>query len=126
MEKKSTVSAMLTLKCPQCHEGNLFAETNPFVLKKMTLMPEVCPVCKLNFNPEPGFYWGALYTSYALAVGMSLAVFVVMYFIWGWLVWPFLLINTLLLIFLAPVLLRYSRVLWIYINFKFFRNSWKN
>lgn len=89
-------------------------------------MPEVCPVCKLNFNPEPGFYWGALYTSYALAVGMSLLVFVAMYIIWGWLVWPFLLIDTLLLILLAPVLLRYSRVLWIYINFKFFRNSWKS
>jgi uncharacterized protein (DUF983 family) len=126
MKKRATVSAILHSKCPKCHEGNLFIEKNPFKLKMISQMPVVCPVCNLNFNSEPGFYWGALYVSYGLSVLLSLILFAAMYLRWGWLIWQFLVTDALLLIFLAPVLLRFSRVLWIYICYKFFPGKWRN
>jgi len=122
-KKRGVFSAMLHLKCPHCREGNLFTVSNPFKLKTLSLMPELCPVCHLTFNPEPGFYWGALYTSYALGVGLALLDFTIVYLICGWKVWPILLSISLLLLLAAPVLFRYSRVMWIYICYYFMPGS---
>jgi hypothetical protein len=78
-------------------------------------MPEHCPICKLDFTQELGFYWGAMYVSYGLTVGFSFCNFVLMYLIWGWLTWQFLIVNTVLLILVLPLMFRYSRVLWLYL-----------
>jgi len=29
-------------------------------------MPERCPVCEQNYEPEPGFYYGAMFMSYMM------------------------------------------------------------
>ena len=31
---------------------------------------ESCQLCKRTFNPEPGFYFGAMYVSYSMGVGL--------------------------------------------------------
>lgn len=126
MKTRSTFSALINCKCPQCHEGDLFTKPASLRIKNAVDMPEVCPVCNLNFKPESGFYWGALYVSYGLAVFLSLTLFGGMYLIWGWLVWPFLITDALMLITLAPLLMRYSRTIWVYLNFKLFKSAWRN
>ena len=63
--------AALKLKCPKCAQSNLFTDPNPYHFKKLGDMPVVCPNCALPFTPEPGFYYGAMYVSYALTVAMS-------------------------------------------------------
>lgn len=125
-KKRNLLFALLSSRCPNCHEGKIFTSSNPYNLKVLASMPEQCPVCKLDFKPETGFYWGALYISYGLSVMLSIALFIAMYLLWGWLVWQFILTDAVLLIFLAPVLLRFSRVLWMYLWFKLFPGSWKN
>ncbi len=121
----NTLTAMLQLKCPECHKGSLFIVKNPFKLKSLALMPELCPVCNLTFNPEPGFYWGALYTSYALAIVVALTDFTIVYLLFGWNVWAILGSITAFLTLIAPVLFRYSRMLWLYVCYYYFPGSLK-
>ena len=50
----------LRLRCPRCGQGRLFARV-------FTLF-EHCPVCSLSFEPEQGYYVGAIYLNYAATV----------------------------------------------------------
>lgn len=115
----STISSILACKCPQCRQSNLFTQPNPYQLKAIAKMPEECAVCGLSFSQEVGFYWGAMYISYALTVGFSILNFLFVYLIWGWLTWQFLLENTVLLAVTFPLVFRYSRVLWLYLFIRY-------
>lgn len=114
-KKKSAIESLFKCKCPVCRTGNLFLYTNPYRLKEMAKMPDICPVCGLSFTQELGFYWGAMYVSYLLTVFISVINFIPFYLIWGWLTWEFLIVNTLILFILFPLMFRYSRVIWLYL-----------
>jgi len=62
------------LTCPFCQEGAFFV-AHPYNLSKVGEVHERCPVCHRKLTKEVGFYWGALFVSYALSIGFSLAVF---------------------------------------------------
>lgn len=85
-------------------------------------MHKKCTQCGQNFEPEPGFYFGAAYVSYALTVALWVALFVALVvfdslglisfsfeedplFLMGW--------GIGLLIVLLPLLYRLSRSIWI-------------
>ncbi len=116
-----TLRDILLLKCPRCREGNLFdgAAYNP---KHIINMPQQCHKCKQPFFLEPGFYYGAMYISYALNVGIG---GMITFFIW-WLIWEFdidylvksAFITTGLLILIFPYSLRLSRSMWLYLFYK--------
>jgi len=103
--------------CPRCRQGELF--TKPFDIGKPLSMPYSCDVCEQRFEPEPGYYYGAMFLSYILSSGILLpiALFVVFYFKWS--------VNSAmgLIIFLGIMLyiriLRFSRSLWIHIMVKY-------
>jgi endogenous inhibitor of DNA gyrase (YacG/DUF329 family) len=61
------ITHLITNKCPDCHKGNVFQNSNLFTYKK-DMMHQACPACHQPFEKEPGFYWGAMYPSYALGV----------------------------------------------------------
>jgi len=46
----------------------------PYQLKKFMQMHDFCPVCQLKFEIEPGFFWGAMYVSYAFSVAIMLTI----------------------------------------------------
>jgi uncharacterized protein (DUF983 family) len=78
-------------------------------------MHDACPVCELPFRREEGFWLGAMYCSYALAV----LILVPMFFLIQWLFpnWSGVLVAlvaTLPYIPLTPLIFRYSRVMWIF------------
>lgn len=114
----SPMRAALKLKCPKCAQSNLFTDPNPYHFKKLGDMPVVCPNCALPFTPEPGFYYGAMYVSYALTVAMSVFNFIWVYLLWGFVVAPYLIINSVLLIALFPLFFRYSRSFFLAMVFK--------
>lgn len=76
MNKGSKIYSVLRNKCPRCHEGKFFEVSNPYNLAKFSRMPENCPVCNQKYEPETGFYYGAMYVSYALGVAIFVAVWV--------------------------------------------------
>lgn len=110
----SDTAALLHLRCPRCHEGHLFTR-GTFNYAHFTEMPEQCQVCGLPLEPEPGFYWGAMFISYAFNVATVLGVGTFLYFFGGDPpVWVYVLVVALVALLLMPPVLRYSRALMLY------------
>lgn len=63
-------------KCPRCMNGDIYPVNNPYRLKNLTDLNPRCTHCKQNFEPEPNFYYGAMYVSYAYTVALFVAVYV--------------------------------------------------
>jgi hypothetical protein len=75
-------------------------------------MYESCPYCGQNFEPETGFYTGAMYFGYAMSVATFLACGLGVFYLMGnpsseWYVG----ITVLVVFLVAPLNYRYSRVL---------------
>jgi uncharacterized protein (DUF983 family) len=103
----SWAASLLLQRCPRCRTGRIFAATFS--------MHDACPLCGLPFRREEGFWLGAMYFSYGLAVVLLVPLF----FFFQWLLpnFPGLLvavIATLPYVPLTPLIFRYSRVMWIY------------
>ena len=111
----STALALLQLRCPRCHQGQLF--TYPALnITKFARMPTACPVCGQAFEPEPGFYFGSMYITFAFNVATFLVLGVLTYFLLGDPdTWVYVAIITGATVLLTPVILRYSRALMLYL-----------
>lgn len=70
--KDSVLYSILNFKCPYCHEGAFFL-SHPYDLKHAGDLHEACPRCGGRYSIEPGFYYGAMYVSYALGVAASVS-----------------------------------------------------
>lgn len=121
MKKGTKLYSLLTETCPKCHEGKVFIYKNPYNLAHFTEMHGSCPKCGQSFRPEPGFYYGAGYVSYALGVALVVTLSVGMSF---WI--PFFknfelyaTVNIGATILLAPIMFRQSRVGWLNFFFKY-------
>src|SRR4051812_45612708 len=79
MATRGFLTGLLQGKCPRCREGSIF--TYPVTkLSKFNVMNEKCPHCGIRLEPEPGFYQGAMFVSYALAVGLIGALGLLLYY----------------------------------------------
>ena len=112
MKRGSKIYSIFRLKCPRCHEGNLFLHKNAYSYSNLEKMPENCPVCDQKYWPEPGFYYGAMYVSYALTIALSVAIFVAMTVLWRFEVLWYLGINAVSILLLFPPIFRVSRAVW--------------
>jgi uncharacterized protein (DUF983 family) len=114
INKGTKLYSIRYFKCPQCHNGDLF-KTGTYDLKHFTEMPEQCECCGQRFVPEPSFYSGAMYVSYALQVALFTTVYVALRILFnpGTDVYIYVTISAAML--LVPVTFRLSRS--IYINF---------
>ncbi|RSK47804.1 DUF983 domain-containing protein [Hymenobacter rigui] len=78
-------------------------------------MPVACPVCGQAYEPEPGFYWGAMYISFAFSTGIMLVVgFAVYYLLNDPDTWVYTTAVAVVALVLTPLSLRYSRTLMLY------------
>lgn len=114
MIKGSKLYSILHYKCPRCNEGDIFVYKGTYKLKTTGLMHKACPKCGLNYQPEPGFYYGAGYVSYALTVAIAITVFTALYPFVHWYnieIYIGIIGGTLLLT--APINFRLSRVIWL-------------
>lgn len=114
--------SLLKMRCPNCRKGPMFTNKSIFPLKKLQDMPEKCS-CGQKMEIEPGFYYGTGYVSYALSVGLSIINFIWFYFIFGVSVFDnslfyYLGVNIALLLILMPWIMRYSRVIYLYMFVK--------
>lgn len=78
-------------------------------------MRHTCRACGLRFEREQGYFVGAMYFSYGLAVLLVLPTIVAMW-LWGFSAGAIYLAACLELVLLAPFLFRYARVLWLYLD----------
>lgn len=77
-------------------------------------MNDKCQNCKTSFMPEPGFYFGALYVSYAFTVALFVAVWLVLYLIFDPADWVYMISIVVASILIIPYSFRYSRILFLY------------
>lgn len=109
----SNTAALLALRCPRCHEGKIF--TSPALSIYFADMPDVCPVCGQPTEPEPGFYYGAMFVSYAFSVAIFAVTAVALYFLAGDpAIWVYVLTVTGAAVLFTPLSVRYSRILMLY------------
>lgn len=106
---------LISNKCPHCHQGRVFQDSNIFTYRKDP-MNKQCPVCEIRFEKEPGFFMGAMYISYGLGIFESF----MSYFLFSWLIngnpsWAMTLLPLLPLLFLAPFNFRMARLVWLYL-----------
>src|SRR4051794_24811574 len=111
--RPTTPAAIARGLCPRCRRGRIFTGS--------LRMNEVCPVCQLRFGREHGYFTGAMYFSYGLAAPIVVAIAVLLTLLRQWLspqisvYWIFLASGILFLPF-APMVFRYSRIVWIYFD----------
>lgn len=118
MAKRSKLNSIVSLKCARCHTGDLFP-TGSFSFKRPFEMNKTCSHCGLNFEPEPGFYFGAMFISYI--VSGWFCIFFILFFHWV-LDWSLNASFALLLGILAIIFVwffRFSRSLWLHIVTKY-------
>lgn len=100
-------------KCPRCREGDIFKY--PLIrIHKFSKMHESCPNCGASFEPEPGFYYGAMFVSYAFSVALLTIVSLALYFLWNPKDWIYVLVITLATLLSTPASFRYSRILFLF------------
>lgn len=111
---ENKAQAIMQAKCPRCRSGKMFSH-KAYDLKNFTLMNKTCPVCGLEFEIEPGFFWGAMYVSYFVSVGIAIVSAVALYFLFNDPdAWFYVSTIIALIILLSPLSYRYSRVWMLY------------
>jgi uncharacterized protein (DUF983 family) len=102
--------AILRQRCPNCLEGRVF--------HGLTAMYEHCPQCGHKFAREAGYFLGAMYASYFMAIPLLSLLALLIH----WLILPdWRLENTVLVailpfLLIVPLVFRYSRILWMHID----------
>lgn len=74
MSVNNRLYSVLFNKCPRCGKGDFFVTKTAYA-KNFDKMHRHCPHCGEDLVPEPGFYQGALYISYAFYVAVMITYF---------------------------------------------------
>lgn len=101
-------------KCPRCQSGKMFK--HPAISKKFMEMFTDCPVCGFHYEIEPGFFWGAMYVSYAITVAIMIILGVAVLLIGNDPdFWVYIGIIIPAFFVAAPFTYRYSRILMLHL-----------
>jgi Protein of unknown function (DUF983) len=79
-------------------------------------MNDRCPECGLTFNREPGYFLGAMYISYGLALVLIFVFGVALWLRTRWRLDKVAIWATVSFLPFTPMLTFLSRVLWIYLD----------
>lgn len=113
MLKGTKLYSILYNKCPRCQEGDFFISKNAYDLKQFDKMHTHCSHCGMRFEPEPGFYFGAMYVSYALYVATIISSFVLFNVMLNIDLTYYLIGLLPSLVILTPLFFRIARRVWI-------------
>ena len=77
----SKVLNALKCKCPNCKKGKIFNTKGNILLLNIPKMNDRCPQCNYKFERETGFFFGAMFVSYALAAAQMITSLVIFWYI---------------------------------------------
>jgi len=112
------IDNVLQCKCPKCKSGNIFRNhgtTLPFRIPKMYGR---CPQCNYKFERETGFFFGAMFVSYALAAAQMIVCLVIFWYLIGLSPLHVFIIIAIMAATLSAQNFKWSRSIWIYMFFK--------
>lgn len=109
----SAFVSLLQQKCPHCRSQKVFSHRS--YSSSFLKMHEHCPHCNMNFEPEPGFYWGAMYITYGFNTGLALTMSFILYMFFGNpSIWWYVGVIGVIGLILTPLFFRYSRMMMLY------------
>ena len=82
VEKKQMIQGSLFIrimkeKCPNCGKSDVYEKKTKVL--QLPVMKDDCDVCHYHFDREPGYFLGAMYISYGLAVLQGISTFLLLY-----------------------------------------------
>jgi len=99
------------MKCPNCGKGHVFYKSKvPFF--GAPKMRETCEVCHYKFDREPGYFLGAMYVSYALAVAEGIGAFLLAYFLFSLPALALAFVTTGVIVIFSMWNFKMSRIIW--------------
>jgi len=120
------VISCIKLKCPKCHQGDLFCNKKVYQYKGFFDMPKKCPKCGQDFEIESGFYYGAMYASYGVTVAITVAVFIAVTVLNIFSITSFLVLDIIALVATMPYVIKLARAIWIAVIISYDPNAIKN
>jgi ribosomal protein S27AE len=103
---------IVRLKCPNCGKGSVFVKDK----STFTIFPRMhssCGQCHYRYDREPGYFLGAMYASYALAVFEGIVAFLLAFFLLpGLSTFGLALVPALTILLMAGPNYKLSRVIW--------------
>ena len=115
LKKGSKLNSILTGSCPKCQNESMYVDKNPLHLGKVLKMNENCSHCGLKYQIEPSFFYGAMYVSYGFIVLLVITSLVILHIYFNQPIEVVMGVNLGIVILGYPLLLRYSRVLYLYL-----------
>jgi uncharacterized protein (DUF983 family) len=109
----STLGSIFRQRCPRCRAGTIFRSS---IFRGFPKMCERCPVCDLKFQREEGYFLGAMYISFGLALVTIALIAALLWGITGWWITKATIWAVVLFLPLAPAISLFARVLWIYLD----------
>jgi len=105
--------AIVNAKCPRCRKGDMFA--NSMYGFHSQKMHKTCTHCKLTYEREPGYFYVAMFVSYAMNVAQIVTVCVAISVLTGSMnAWLYIAGALSASVLLSPFNFRYSRVALLY------------
>lgn len=109
----SQASAAIQAKCPKCRRGDMFA-TSMYGLSSQKMNSQ-CAHCGFTFEIEPGYFYVAMFVSYAFNVAQMVAMAVGIHVLTGSRnPWIYVIALLGVSVVLSPFNFRYSRVVLLY------------
>ena len=108
---------MWDYNCPRCRKGKMFVE--PFQLGDPLAMNDRCSHCNLKMEPEPGFYFGAMFISYGISSFFLLLPTLLLVFYFKWTVFAAISFTLFLAAISYMRFLRGSRALYLHLMVKY-------
>ncbi len=121
--KGSKFQSIARFRCPRCQKGVFFV-AHPYNLNKVGDLHTNCSECGLKYEREIGFYFGAMYVSYGLGVGLFVTCWFSFNFLFSW-------VNTaaqiawisFLSLALSPYLYALSKIIWANLFFHYDKDA---
>ena len=105
--------------CPKCHQESMYVNKNAYVLSDTLKMNEKCSHCNFKYQIEPSFFYGSMYVSYGVGIAFAVAAFVISFLIFESSPTAAFIAIVITLIAFMPIIMRWSRNIWInlFINY---------
>lgn len=79
-------------------------------------MHDKCPKCQQTYEPEPGFYFGAMFVNYAFSAAITLSTaFVLYHFFNNPDTWVYMTVVMGFVALLWPLMFKYSRSIFLHV-----------
>jgi uncharacterized protein (DUF983 family) len=114
MPDRLDVSALIHGRCPRCKQAPIFG---PLFSRRALTMEPSCPVCGLDFEPEAGYYLGAMYVSYGIGIFTVLPVSLFLIFVLGASLAVTLVVMVVQTLLTMIFMYRASRLIWLHVDY---------